>query len=115
MPLSPEDIARHQKNATMATPGNIDAIREQAVRSRTTFQPGDRVYADRVVKPGHGTVVCTHSCSAYVAVTIDLDEHGRARVEASRVRRSNVPAPAAPETPQKKSRRARKTAAAPTA
>jgi hypothetical protein len=115
MPLDAETIAKNQKNATIATAGNIDAIREQVARSRTTFQPGDRVYADRIVKPGHGTVVCTHSCSAFVCVTVRMDNDPRgdpARVEASRIRRSNVPAPAISETPQKKSRRARKSKAA---
>ena len=112
MPLTDDDIVKYRKRATESTAGHIEATSEQAARSRTTFLPGDRVFADRAVKPGHGTVICSHTTSSYVAVTIELDEHGRACVEASRVKRSNVPAPSAVQTKASRARKARRDAKA---
>lgn len=115
MPLDAEAIAKYRKNAHDATPQNIEAVREQAARARTIFEPGDRVFCRRMNDSGHGTVICTHSCSSYVCVTVRLDSDplgDPARIEASRVTRSNEPAPALMASPQGKARKARKSNAA---
>jgi hypothetical protein len=96
MPLTAEDIDKHRRTSEVANPSNIVRIAEEAMRSRGQFLPGDRVHADRIINPGPGTVVVTHTAPHYTAVTINMDSGERAVVEASRVSRCKVPAPKPP-------------------
>ena len=74
-------------------PDHLAAKVEQERRGREKYLPGDRVLAKRLTNPGPGTVICTHTASHYVAVTIQMDSGERAVVDASRVEPHGSPKP----------------------